>query len=351
MKILSLVLLTICLTITSLIINAAEPSVTILGSQHPDGRSAPAEIYVQGPLSANITTLVVGALEENKIDRGTIYLDSEGGDLSASLMFGEFIRRTGFNTAVGRKGLGYGKSLPGSCQSACVMALAAGEYRFADETSFIGIHRFYSHSTGPGDLSLGQAVSANITDYLVRMGVSPNLFHKMVNAGSAMKKLQLREAVELGLINNGQLPARWEILGRSGQIYLEGERESWIGTGKINISCTPGKPMNFTAYYGAGHNAQHISEIAKHTSVRLDGGFIGVEPNGHGIPAIDNGTISTSITINVPLVSSLLDARSLGFAWHPSAADVFYGFEIPTSEHRELIRSFLTQCVQISSGY
>ena len=322
-------------------------SIQVLTSNHADGRSVPAEIYVSGPLTESVTRNVVNALDQHEITKGTIYLDSEGGDLSASIMFGEFIRRTGFNTAIGRQGQAYGQPSPGSCQSACVMSFAAGKYRFADPRAYIGIHRFYSHSAGPEDLALGQAVSANITSYLVRMGVSPVLFERMVNAGAGMQKLSIADAESLGLVNNGQLSPKWEIRGKDGQIYLYGMRESWMGTGEINVSCSINRPMTFTAFYGAEDNTKFISQTTRHTSVRLDGSFIGVTPSTGGNPSVINNALSTSFLLSKPLASQISVSRSIGFAWHPSASDIFYGFDIPTSDQYELVHAFFNHCISL----
>lgn len=150
----------------------AEPTIQAVTFKHPDGRSAPAEIYIDGEITPALPRQLAASLASNSIERGTIYLNSIGGDLQAGLELGEFIRKTGFNTAIGKRGNAYGKPTPGSCQSACLMTFAGGVYRFAEPRTFFGIHRFYSRSSGSEDLALGQVLSAAITGYLLRMGVS-----------------------------------------------------------------------------------------------------------------------------------------------------------------------------------
>ena len=114
--------------------HAAEPSIKILKLAHPDGRAAPAEVYIDGEITPALASRLSSELAAARVNRATIYLNSNGGDLQASMALGDFIRAKGLYTAIGRQGSGYGQSLPGACQSACVMTFAGGLYRFADST-------------------------------------------------------------------------------------------------------------------------------------------------------------------------------------------------------------------------
>jgi hypothetical protein len=324
---------------------AAEPTIQALTFKHPDGRSAPAEIYLDGEITPSLPRQLAAALALNHIDRGTIYINSVGGDLQAGLELGEFIRQTGFNTAIGKRGVAYGKPSPGSCQSACLMTYAGGVYRFADPQTFFGIHRFYSRTAGEADLALGQVLSAAITGYLLRMGVSPVLFERMVNAGAVPQKLPVPEATKLNLVNNGVLPVRWDIIGHAGKVYLQGEQQTWNGSGRIQVACSRSEGMTFTAQYNADQNTRKILDDAKHVSLKVDGTFVGIEPQVLSRKTVlNNGYLTTTFRVSQSVAYSLARAHSIGFAWLPAETSIFYGFELPVAQNDDQVFSFVQHC-------
>ena len=97
-------LLATCLACTPAL--SAEPTIQAVTFKHPDGRTAPAEIYIDGEITPSLPRQLAASLASNRIERGTIYLNSVGGDLQAGMELGEFIRKTGFNTAIGKRGGG-----------------------------------------------------------------------------------------------------------------------------------------------------------------------------------------------------------------------------------------------------
>lgn len=325
--------------------HAAEPTIQAVTFKHPDGRNAPAEIYIDGEITPSLPRQLASALASNKIERATIYINSIGGDLQAGMELGEFIRRSGFNTAIGRRGAAYGKAIPGSCQSACLMTFAGGVYRFADANTFFGIHRFYSRSVSSHDLALGQVISAAITGYLIRLGVSPTLFERMVNAGSSPQKLPVEEALKLNLVNNGVLPVSWEIIGKGGKVFLQGEQRTWNGTGRLLVSCSRSEGMSLTAQYDADQNTGKILREAKHLSLRVDGTFIGLAAGALARPtSIEKGFLTSTYKVPRNVASELSQARSIGFAWLPSETSIFYGFDLPVSDSRDSVYSFVNHC-------
>jgi hypothetical protein len=329
-------------------VSAAEPSIQAVTFKHPDGRAAPAEIYIDGEITPALPRQLASALGANQIERATIYINSVGGDLQAGLELGEFIRKLGFNTAIGKRGPSQGKPIPGSCQSACLLVFAGGVYRFADSTAFFGIHRFFSRQSGPQDLALGQVLSAAITGYLIKMDVSPKLFERMVGAGAVLQKLPVDEAVALNLVNNGSHPATWAIVGRGGEVFLQGEQKTWNGTGRMLIACSRGEGLQVSAQYDADLNTRKILAETKHISLRLDSRFVGVDPNNLiRATAIENGFLTTRFSVTAGTSGAIGGANSIGFAWLPHGSSVFYGFDIPTSQHRDLIFSFASHCAKL----
>ncbi len=329
-------------------VSAAEPSIQAVTFKHPDGRSAPAEIYIDGEITPALPRQLATALGANQIERATIYINSVGGDLQAGLELGEFIRKLGFNTAIGKRGHAQGKPVPGSCQSACLLVFAGGVYRFADSTAYFGIHRFFSRQSGPQDLALGQVLSAAITGYLIKMDVSPKLFQRMVGAGAVLQKLPVEEAVALNLVNNGSHPATWVIVGRGGEVFLQGEQKTWNGTGRMLIACSRGGGLQVTAQYDADLNTSKILAETKHIALRLDAGFVGIDPKTLvGATAIEDGFLTTRFSATAGTAGAIGSATSIGFAWLPVGSSVFYGYDIPTSQHRDLVFSFASHCSKL----
>lgn len=203
----------------------AGASIKVLQSTYPDGTAAPAELYLSGEITTSTKQEMLAALDQIGRKVPMLYLDSAGGDLVAGMELGEAIRRRGINTSIGKSSGNYGKPLPGICYSACVLTFSGGHFRFADQNARIGIHRFYRRTTSTSDLDVGQVVSAAITSYLIRMGVSPLLFEKMAQVGGGkMQLLPISEASGLSLVNNGILSPQWGIEGKQGTVYLKGER-------------------------------------------------------------------------------------------------------------------------------
>lgn len=329
-------------------VSGAEPSIQAVTFKHPDGRAAPAEIYIDGEITPALPRQLATALGANQIERATVYINSAGGDLQAGLELGEFIRKLGFNTAIGKRGPAQGKPAPGSCQSACLLVFAGGVYRFADSTAYFGIHRFFSRKSGPQDLALGQILSAAITGYLIKMDISPKLFERMVSAGAVLQKLPVDEAVALNLVNNGSHPAAWEIVGHGGEVFLQGEQKTWNGTGRMQIACSNAGGLQITAQYDADLNTRRIMAETKHISLRLDGGFVGVDPKSLvRATTIENDFLTTRFGVTAGTAEAIGSARSVGFAWLPLGSSVFYGFDIPISQHRDLVFSFATHCSKL----
>lgn len=327
---------------------AAEPTIQTLTFTHPDGRPAPAEIYVDGEITPALPRELVATLERNRVERATIYINSVGGDLQAGMELGEIIRKLSLNTAIGKRGSAYGMASPGSCQSACLMTFAGGVYRFAEPKTYFGVHRFYSRSSGAQDLALGQVISASITGYLMRMGVSPTLFEKMVNAGSGVpQKLPLDQATKLNLVNNGILPPRWEIVGKGGKVYLQGEQETWNGTGRIRVSCSRAEGIRITAQFNAEENTKRIMAETRHLSLRINGSFIGIQPKSViGQTGLSEGYLTTTFRPSQSIAYDLSHSRSIGFAWIPADTSIFFGFDVAISHNGDLVYSFMNHCTE-----
>ncbi|WGK63420.1 hypothetical protein QAO71_17920 (plasmid) [Halopseudomonas sp. SMJS2] len=325
---------------------ANAPRIEILKHQFSDGRSAPAEIYISGEMTQALSGEFLALLRQHSVTTGTVYFDSDGGDVMTSMELGGIIRKAGFNTSVGKMGAGYGQAGVGKCQSSCVLSFLGGYFRFAPPGSVFGIHRFYKQTSGQLDLDVGQVLSAAITSYLIRMGADPALFERMVQVGRGrMQQLALDEAAALNVVNNGVLPATWTIEGKGGKVYLRGEQEAWIGTGKILIHCGRVGVMELSALYDAGVNTPMIAKSARNYSVRIDKQFVSLNAQDMISPlGIQNGYLVATFRVSPPLAQTLSTANQIGFGFHPDSTTTFYGFLVNASTDRETIQSFIAHC-------
>lgn len=326
---------------------ANAPSVEILKHQYSDGRSAPAEIYVSGEMTPALPGEFLTLLQQHSVTTGTVYFDSDGGDVMTGMELGDIIRNAGFNTSIGKIGTRYGQAGVGRCQSSCVLSYLGGYFRFAPPGSVFGIHRFYKQTSGQLDLDVGQVLSAAITSYLIRMGADPALFERMVQVGRGrMQQLSLVDAAALNVVNDGILPATWTIEGKGGKVYLRGEQEAWIGTGKIFLHCGRSGVMELSALYDAGVNTPIIANSTRNYSVRVDKRFVGLDAQDMVSPlSVQNGYLVATFRISPPLAQTLAGASQIGFGFHPDSATTFYGFLINAANDTETIQSFTTHCL------
>ena len=102
------------------------------------------------------------------IGGATVILNSPGGSATEGMRLGETIRDLHFRTAVGVKSTEPLKSLPGQCMSACIYPYLGGDYRYLDDGSVIGIHRFKFGQDLGGQLTaeVSQQLSGEIVDYI-----------------------------------------------------------------------------------------------------------------------------------------------------------------------------------------
>ena len=142
-----------------------------------------------------------------KHDGPTVYLNSPGGDLGASLKIGRLFRKHNQITAIGSlKGVeiddwGRPADFPagGRCESACAYMYIGGEKRIFNQDR-LGFHQFYS--TGAG-LASGQSqiISGMIVEYLVEHGIDPRLFLAASKEdASGMYFISDEEAASFGIV-------------------------------------------------------------------------------------------------------------------------------------------------------
>jgi hypothetical protein len=114
------------------------------------------------------------------------------------------------------------------------------------------------------------------------------------------------------------------------------------------IACSRGGGLQVTAQYDADLNTSKILAETKHIALRLDAGFVGIDPKTLvGATAIEDGFLTTRFSVTAGTAGAIGSATSIGFAWLPVGSAVFYGYDIPTSQHRDLVFSFASHCSKL----
>ncbi|MGF6281993.1 hypothetical protein ABH908_000520 [Pseudomonas frederiksbergensis] len=326
---------------------ASANDIQVVPVTHPDGSPSQPEVYLSGEITDQTVTQLSAMIRERRLQSSIVYLDSAGGDPQAGMDLGDLLRRSNINTAVGKVGRAPGRPAAGKCQSACVLTYAGGKFRFIDPASQLGIHRFYRRTATATDLDVAQVMSAAITAYLIRMDIDPALFERMVKVGRGqMEMLAARDALALNLVNNGLLPSKWGIEGKSGSVYLLGEQETWNGTGKIIMTCVPNqKAIKISALYDAGAQNASIAKSTVNYSLRINQRFI---PIGQMLTkaSISGSYLLASFIPTDPMMWEINAADKIGFGFHPGQADTFYGFLVDATGEQDLIRSWVKHCTE-----
>lgn len=200
------------------------------------------EIYAVGPIDSGAPQRFIELIENENIPAAsTVYFHSSGGNLDAGLALGRIIRENGFWTRIGQQPRNYRQqNESGECYSACALAFLGGIFRFHEGDSRYGVHRFYSTNYNDGEVA--QIISAAIVAYIREMGADISLFSLMSSASSDDIRLVSKDVLlELNIVNNGYLPARWTFDSVPQGIYLKGEQATRDGLQKMIFLCNKGK--------------------------------------------------------------------------------------------------------------
>jgi hypothetical protein len=124
-------------------------------------------------ITANIAKQYEQIKRENKCRYSPIslFLNSNGGDVDAAIMAGDFIRRNNIETMI---------DINDSCASACVLTFLAGVKRAV--YGRIGLHRPYSSALSfsePESRQSYERINNKISQYLVRMNIPVGILDTM----------------------------------------------------------------------------------------------------------------------------------------------------------------------------
>jgi hypothetical protein len=248
---------------------------------------------------------------------------------------GKAIRSHHLNTYIGKEGRfeeEFRHSAPGICMSAATLAFLGGEYRFIDENSKYGVHRF-SFSDGSNDVDYAQKLSASMVEYIASMGVDTELFSLAAETpADCILELPRETLQRINVINNGQKKTVWTIESLEDVLYLRGARETIYGTQKFLVVF----PAKGNAYMHIIFEVGRLADLAM--GMQCDRFLI----DGEYLPAheyrivrfIENGLINLMYAIPDGFLARMISAETVGFSLQfAEDAAVFLGYErLPCAE-------------------
>jgi hypothetical protein len=153
----------------------------------------------------------IDALASNRLDvlvaqhgiiEADVYFNSPGGSLIEGMAIGRLLRQRGFDAHVGKRTTDVHELIGAVCYSACPFAYAGGVRRYLERDSVLGVHLAKNRVPLPDSSSFERLVSQQATEYLLAMGVSPELFTIMSQVPhDVIRGLTREEAERLMLVN------------------------------------------------------------------------------------------------------------------------------------------------------
>jgi hypothetical protein len=314
-------------------------------------------IFAEGPIDPGAPTRFKRIIADHHIPPlSVVYLDSPGGNLLASMELGRLIRKNGYFTEVHKKGpaskggllqekLGVTtyEPLPGICASACTLSFIGGVFRWLDQKSVYGVHRFYGNSSFDADIA--QVTSSAVVQYIREMGVDPELFDEMTKAGrEEINILPLARLVALGAVNNGVEKARWSIESGGDFVYLKGERNTQYGFNKFMVVCSNRVLWLYVMFDPQGRGDEILTMGSQ--SLLIDGNPIPIAQLRTQPQRLEKGWLHADYRLTPELVQKLRMAKTVGIAFQfAPGAPMFLGFNgMELEEGRSKLNGLIATC-------
>lgn len=285
------------------------------------------DIYASGTIDADAATHFEEFIAINKIPpRSTIYFNSLGGSLLGGINLGRAIRKAGMYTNIGKiNSEPNGSVQPGECYSAAALAFLGGKFRFSNNGSLYGVHRFRFDKKKHEDVDVTQILSATIVQYIRDMGVDPKLFNEMTKSSSEeISILSDEELHKLLVFYNGYEVTKWTLETIDELIYLKGEQDTWRGINKFILFYDGTKLHAYIIFSPEGR----ADEILEMNAISLyANGEHPIAPSLRDSPKIVNGLINFSFTFDADLLMKLQRAKTIGVCFqYVYDAPMFLGF-------------------------
>jgi hypothetical protein len=159
-------------------------------------------ILLDGYIDALASNRLGALIAQQSITEADVYFNSPGGSLIAGMELGRLLRQLGFDAHVGKRTADVRELVAGVCYSACPFAYAGGVRRYLKPESVLGVHRAANRVPLPDENAFEKLVSQQATDYLLAMGVNPELFAIMSQVPhDVIRGLTREEARRLKLVN------------------------------------------------------------------------------------------------------------------------------------------------------
>ncbi|MBY0320875.1 MAG: hypothetical protein K2X72_19280 [Reyranella sp.] len=288
------------------------------------------QIFGDGPIDLETAPRLSTLLKQNGIHaRSTIYLNSPGGSLLGGMNLGRVIRAAAIFTSIGRagaeagiEGFRYRRVEPGGCYSAGAVAFLGGRYRWVDDKSQYGVHRFYADKDPGSDVA--QTVSSQIIEYMKEMGVDAALFTEMAKAGGdEINLLSLDRLRALGVTNGLLDETIWTIESFGEGLYVKGERVTWRGINQFILVAEKDRNTLHAVFDPEGRGAEAI-KLGAHSLI-IDYEPYRITPNKS--PYLRNGLVNCLYDLSPNLLRRIKSAKTIGVAlrW-THQAPLFLGF-------------------------
>jgi hypothetical protein len=164
-------------------------------------------ILLDGHIDALASSRLEALVVQKAITSADVYFNSPGGSLIAGMAIGRMLRQRGFDAHVGKRTADVREVVAGVCYSACPFAYAGGVRRCLKPDSVLGVHRAENRVPLPDEKAFEKLVSQQATEYLLAMGVSPELVRIMSQVShDALRSLTPQEAERLMLVNERTCP-------------------------------------------------------------------------------------------------------------------------------------------------
>jgi hypothetical protein len=190
-----------------------------------------------------------------------VRINSDGGDLAASMDLGRLIRERGLKTAVSRtvfepkapKDRLSARWTKGACASACTYAFLGGVERSVDENSRLGVHQFYSDAprgrgAGRGSFAVAQTAINDLGVYMADMGVGGSLILAAAATSPVNMHWLTREELEsYHAVTDVRSPeeANWSFAQTERGLYLVSRQVQKNGTvTEYRMTCSSTKPRS-----------------------------------------------------------------------------------------------------------
>jgi len=312
-------------------------------------------IILDGVIDREAPARVAEALRKAGSDGADVIINSAGGNLVAGIQIGRVIRQAGANTRIGtlalntRDPFGGARGVEhrlGNCLSACALAFLGGVYRFANEGSKFGVHRFSSTSAPTtADLDVGQVISAAIVAYIREMDVDPELFDLMVGSGKdEISILSAADLRRLNVINDGRKRPDWTIEVVEGFQYLRGVQDTMYGRGKAVLLCYR-RTLDFYSFYLAGIKSKSLASGNWKHSLLVNGRSMALPAPTKATAT--NGELFAHFVLSREQAAAIAASSSMGHAMQLGRdAPTFFGYQIDIpSSSATRVSTFIRNCI------